>query len=67
MIKTENGQTEMRGTGKELLMDYFSITQGMVESMGKETAKEIIPAFVAFALSGVMGDPKVLEKVVSEA
>ena len=66
MIKSENGRTEMRGTRKELLMDYFSITQGMAENMGKDIAKEIIPAFVAYALSGAVSDPEILEKSVSE-
>lgn len=66
MIKSENGHTEMRGTGKDFIYDYVNITQGLAESMGMDTAKEVIPALVAFVLSGIMGDPKVLEKVVSE-
>ena len=66
MIKSENGRTEMKGTGKDLIYDYINITQGLAESMDEEAAKEVIPALAAFALSGVMGDPEVLEKVVSE-
>ena len=63
MIKSENGHTEIKGTGKDLIYDYINITQGLAESMG--SAKEVIPALVEYALSGAVR-PEVLEKSVSE-
>lgn len=66
MIKCENGKTEMKGQGKTLLSDYMCITQAMEEAMGEPMAKEILPAAVEFVLNGMMGEPEIIDKVVSD-
>ena len=66
MIKCENGKTEIQGQGKTLLTEYMCITQAMEETMGEETAKEVLPAAVEFVLSGMMGEPEIIDKVVSD-
>lgn len=65
MIKCEKGECFINGTGKEVIHDFLCITQGVAETMGEDTAKEVIPAMVNYALNG-MGKPNIVEKEISE-